>query len=168
MRQDERKTDSLQHAVRHRIVGFRLADDTLETESLVEIERRQAKEARAIALTAQIGAPHVEMHAAEITRYDVLEGGMSDGFTIDTPCEHEAGKAIWRSADHRIEVGAQLGGRRHTVDIEAHALRVSFGRAREVGNEAVQIFGRERANAKLRESSVTKTHMIQHWQGGTL
>jgi len=93
---------------------------------------------------------------------------MSDGFTIDTPCEHETGKAIWRSANPRSEVGAQLGGRRHTVDIEAHALGVSFGRAREVGDEAIQIFGRERANAKLRESSVTKTHMIQHWQGGTL
>ncbi len=86
----------------------------------------------------------------------------------DTPCEHETGKAIRRSANPRIEVGAQLGGRRPTVDIEAHALGLSFGRAREVGDEAIQIFGPERANAKLRESRVTKTHMIQHWQGGTL
>ena len=93
---------------------------------------------------------------------------MSDSCTINAPCEHETGKAIWRSANHRIEVGAQLGGRRHTVDIEAHALGVSFGRAREVGDETVQIFGRKRANAKLRESSVTKTHMIRHWQDGTL
>ncbi len=87
---------------------------------------------------------------------------------INAPCEHETGKAIWWSANHPIEVGAQLGGRRHAVDIEAHAFGVSFGRAREVGDEAVQIFGRERANAKLRGSSVTETHMIQHWQGGTL
>jgi hypothetical protein len=93
---------------------------------------------------------------------------MSDGFTIDTPCEHETGKAIWRSANHPLEVGTQLGGRRYTSDIEAHSLGVSFGRAGEVGDEAVQIFGRERANAKLRESSATKTHIIQHWQGGTL
>ena len=52
--------------------------------------------------------------------------------------------------------------------LELHAFGVSFGRAREVGDETVEIFGRERANAKLRESSVTKTHMIRHWQGGTL
>ncbi len=73
MRQDEGKTDFLQHAVRHRVVGFRLANNTLQTESLVEVERRQAKEARAVALTAQIGAPHVEMHAAEVARHYVLE-----------------------------------------------------------------------------------------------
>ena len=87
---------------------------------------------------------------------------MSNGFTIETPGEHETRKAIRRSANHRIEVGAQLRGRRHAVDIEAHALDVSFGRAREVGDEAVLIFGRERSNANLRESSVTKTHIIQH------
>ena len=93
---------------------------------------------------------------------------MSDGGTINTPCEHETGKATRRNANHCIEVGAQLGSRRHTIDIEAHAFGVSFGRAREVGDETVQIFGRKRANAKLRESSVTKTHMIRHWQDGTL
>jgi len=93
---------------------------------------------------------------------------MSDDFTVNTPGEHETGKAIWRSANHRLEVGTQLGGRRHAVDIQAHAFGVSFGRAREVGDEAVQIVGRERTNAKLRESGATKTHMIQHWQGGAL
>ena len=49
VRQDERKADLLQHAVRHRVVGFRFADDALQIESLVEVERRQAKEARAVA-----------------------------------------------------------------------------------------------------------------------
>ena len=93
---------------------------------------------------------------------------MSDGCTINTPCVHETGKATWRNANHRIEVGAQLVCRRHTIDIEAHALGVSLRRLGKIGDEAVQIFGRERANAKLRESSITKTHMIQHWQGGTL
>ena len=86
---------------------------------------------------------------------------MSDGCTINTPCKHKTGMAIRRSANHRNEVGAQLGGRRHTLDIEAHTLGVSFGRLREVGDKAIQIFNRERTNAKLRGSSVTKTHMIQ-------
>ena len=36
VRQDERKADLLQHAVRHRVVGLRLADDALQIESLVE------------------------------------------------------------------------------------------------------------------------------------
>ena len=78
------------------------------------------------------------------------------------------GKAIRWSANHRIEVRAQLVGRRHPIDIEAHALGVSLRSAGKVGDEAVQIFGRERANAKLGKSGITKTHMIQHWQGGTL
>lgn len=93
---------------------------------------------------------------------------MSDGCTINTPCVHETGKAIWCSANHRNEVGAQLVRWRHTIDIKAHALGVSLRRAGEVGDEAVQIFGRERANAKFRPSSITKTHMIQHWQGSSL
>src|SRR5438477_2551166 len=79
---------------------------------------------------------------------------MSDGFTIDTPCEHETGKAIWRSANHRLEVGTQLVGRRHAVNIQAHTLGVSFGRAREVGDEAVQIVGRERTNSQSRVLSI--------------
>src|SRR6266480_1013072 len=62
MRKDEGKTDFLQQAVRHRVIGFRLANDTLQIEALVKVERRQAKEARAVALTAQISAPYVEMH----------------------------------------------------------------------------------------------------------
>ena len=66
MRQDERKADLLQHAVRHRVVGFRFADDALQIESLIEVERRQAKEVRAVALTPQIGAPQVQVHTAEV------------------------------------------------------------------------------------------------------
>ena len=147
MRQDEGKPIffSMRFAIGLSALGSQMIRFRLNRS--VEVERRQAKEARAVALTAQIGAPHVEVHAAEVARHYVLERGMSDGFTIDAPCEHETGKAIWRSANHHREVGAQLGGRRHTVDIEAHALGVSFGRAREVGDEAIQIFGRERANA---------------------
>ena len=72
MRQAEGKTDFLQHAVRHRVVGFRLANDTLQIEAFVKVERRQAKKARAVALTAQISAPHVEMHATEVARHDVF------------------------------------------------------------------------------------------------
>src|SRR5215813_8647950 len=68
VRQDEGKTDLLQHPVRHRVVGLGLTDDALQIEPLVEIERRQAKKARTVALTAQIGAPYVQMHAAEIAR----------------------------------------------------------------------------------------------------
>jgi len=93
---------------------------------------------------------------------------MSDGSTINTPCVHETGKAMWLSTHHRIEVRAQLGCGRHTIEIEAHALGVRFRSVGEVGDEAVQIFGCEWANANLRQSSVTKTHMIRHWQGGTL
>ena len=93
---------------------------------------------------------------------------MADGYAVNTPCVHETGKAIWRSLNHRIEVGAELLGRRHPIDIKTHTLGVSLRRAGEVGDEAVQIFGGERADAKLRTSSVTKTHMIQHWQGSTL
>jgi hypothetical protein len=170
MGQDKGKADFLQHAVRHWVVGFRLANDTLQIEALVKVDRRQAKEARAVALTAQIGAPHVEMHTAEVARYDVLERGMSDSLTVNTPCEHKTGKTTMRrSGNHCLEVETELGCRRHTVDIQAHALSVSVGRACEVGDEAVQILRRERANAKLLGSSATKTHMmIQHWQGGTL
>ena len=72
MRQDERKTDSLQHAVRHRVVGFRLANDTLQVESLVEVERRQAKEARSEALATEIRPPHVKVHATEVARHNVF------------------------------------------------------------------------------------------------
>src|SRR5947207_4772917 len=59
MRQDERKADLLQHPVRHRVVGLRLADDAFQIESLVEIERRQTKETRTVTLTPQIGPPQV-------------------------------------------------------------------------------------------------------------
>ena len=38
VRQDEWKADLLQHTVRHRVVGLRLADNALQIESLVEIE----------------------------------------------------------------------------------------------------------------------------------
>ena len=96
MCEDQRKADLLQHAVRHGVVGLRLADDPLQIESLVEVERRQAKETRTIALTSQICAPHMQMHAAEFARHDILERRMSNGFTVDTPCEHEASKPINR------------------------------------------------------------------------
>src|SRR5512133_2553147 len=92
VRQDEWKADFLQHAIRHGVVGLRLADDAFQIESLVEIERRQAKQARAVALTPQIGAPHVQMNAAEVAQNDVLERRMSDSFAVDTPCEYEATK----------------------------------------------------------------------------
>ena len=56
--QNQRKTDLRQHPVRHQIVALSLADDPLQIESVVEIDRRQAKEARAVTLTPQIDAPH--------------------------------------------------------------------------------------------------------------
>src|SRR5437764_3078163 len=71
--QDERKADLLQHPVRHRVARHRLADDPFEIESLVKVEGRQAKEARAVAFAAQIGAPQVQVYAAEIAWYDVLQ-----------------------------------------------------------------------------------------------
>jgi hypothetical protein len=98
VRQDERKAYLLQHAVRHRVIGLKLADDALEVESLVEIQRRQAKQERAIAPTSQIGAPHVQMYAAGLARHDVLERRMSNGLGVDTPCEYQARKPIDRSA----------------------------------------------------------------------
>src|SRR4029077_11931784 len=117
----------LQHAVRQGIVGFRLADDSLQGESLVEIERGQAKELRAIAFTPQIGAPHMQMYAAKFARHDVLERRMSNGFAIDTPCEYEASKPIDRRSDHRLQVGPLLGGRRDSIDCKTHTFGVGFG-----------------------------------------
>src|SRR5436190_2051150 len=128
MRQDERKADLLQHPVRHRIVGLRLADDAFQIKSLVEVERRQAKKTRTVTLAPQIGPPHVQMYAAEVARHDVLERRMSDGFAVDTPCEYEAAQPI---------------------DCEAHALGVGFGNPGKVSDVAVQIFGGERANSQL-------------------
>ena len=94
---------------------------------------------------------------------------MSDGCTVDTHAKHETEKgdlAERQSLALRSERNWAAAGTR--LIIEAHRSASSFGRAREVCDETVQIFGRKRANAKLRESSVTKTHMIRHWQGGTL
>ena len=45
-------------------------------------------------MTPQIGAPHVQVHAAERARNDVLERGMSDGFAVETPCQHIGTKLI--------------------------------------------------------------------------
>src|SRR4030095_14308842 len=98
---------------------------------------RQAKEARAVAFTPQIGTPDVQMYAAEVARHDVLERRMSDGFAVDAPCECEATKPIERSGDHRLQVGTQPGGRRHPIDCEAHALCVGFGRSGKVSDVAV-------------------------------
>ena len=42
----ERKADLLQQPVSHGVIGFGLTDDAFQIVSLVEIERRQAKEAR--------------------------------------------------------------------------------------------------------------------------
>ena len=58
VRQDERKADLLQHAVRHPVVGFRFADDALQIESLIEVERRQAKD-RACRFRWRSAAPPV-------------------------------------------------------------------------------------------------------------
>ena len=150
VRQSERKADLLQHAVCHRVVGLRLADDALQIESFVEIERRQAKEARAVALTPQIGEPDVQMYAAELARHDVLERRMSDRFAVDAPCKYEATKPIERSSDHRLQIGTQPGGRRHSIDCKAHALGVDFGRSRKVSDVTIQIFPGERANSQSR------------------
>ena len=148
MRLDERKADLPQHAVCHRVIGLRLADDALQIESLVEIERRQTKQERAMALTPQIGAPHVQMYAAEIARNDVLERRMSDGFAVETPCEYEATKPIDGSGNHRLQLGTQPGGGRHPIDCEAHALGVGFGYARKVSGKAIKVFSGERANSE--------------------
>ena len=151
--QNERKAYLLQHAVRHGIVGFRLADDSLQVESLVEIERGQAKELRAIAFTPQISAPHMQMYAAKFARHDVLERGMSNGFAIDTPCEYEASKPIdWRS-DHCLQVGTQLGGQRHSIDRKTHTLGVGFGYPRKISDEAVKIFAGQRSNSQVRHAT---------------
>src|SRR5262249_41740429 len=117
---------------------------------LVEIERRQAKKARTVALTPQIGAPYVQMHTAEIARHDILERRMSDGFAVDTPCEYEAPKPIERRGDHCLQVGTQLGGRRHPIDCKAHALGVGFRSSRKVSDVAIQIFAGEGANSQSR------------------
>src|ERR1700746_2754722 len=147
MRLDERKADLLQHAVRHWVVGLRLADDALQIKSLVKIERRQTKQARAIALTPQIGAPHVKMYAAEVARHDVLERRMSDGFAVETPCEYEGAKLIEWSGHHRLQLGTHPGSRRHPFGCEAHALGVGFGSSRKVSDVAVKVFASERANS---------------------
>jgi len=153
VRQDERKADLLQHAIRHRVIGLGLADDSLEIETLVEIERGQAKEARAIAPTPQIGAPHVQMHATGFARHDVLERRMSNGFTVDTPCEYEASKPIDRSSDHRLQVGTHLDGRRHFIDRQTHALGVGLRRAGKVSDEAGKVFAGQRTNSQSRHST---------------
>src|SRR5262245_31185651 len=139
--------------VRHRVIGLRLADDALQIESLVEIERRQAKQTRAIALTPQIGSPHVQMYAAEFARHNVLERRVSDGFAVETPCQYEATKPIDRSSDHRLQVGTQPGGRWHPIDCEAHALGVVLRRLCKVGDVAVKVFAGERANSQSRHSA---------------
>src|SRR4029077_87183 len=124
--------------------------DALQIESLVEIERRQAKKAWAVALTPQIGPPHVQMYAAEVARDDVLQRRMSDGFAVDTPCQNEATKPIERSGDHRFQIETQPAGRRHAIDCQAHALGVGFGRSGKVSDVAVDIFAGERANSQSR------------------
>jgi hypothetical protein len=156
--EDERKADLLQQAVRHAVVGLRLADDPLQIESLVEIERGQAKEPRAMAPTPQIGAPHVQMHATGFARHDVLERRMSNGFAVDTPCEYEATKPIDRSGDHRLQVGTQLGGRRHFIDCETHALGVGFGYARKVSDVAIKVFADEWTNSQSRHATMVRPH----------
>jgi hypothetical protein len=153
VREDEWKADLLQHTIRHGVVGLRLTDDALQIESVVEIERRQAKQARAVALTPQIGAPHVQMNAAGVARDDVLERRMSNGFAVDTPCEYEASKPIDRSGDHHLQVGTELSSRWHPISCEAHALGVGFGRLREVRDVAVNVFASERANSQSRHSA---------------
>src|SRR5262249_20514976 len=95
----------------------------------------------------------MQMYATEFARHDILERRMSNGFAVDAPCEYKASKPIDRSRNHCLQVGTQLGGRRHFIDRQTHALGVGFRRAGKVSDEAVKVFAGQRTNSQSRHST---------------